>query len=87
MHTSIVTPDRHAGTIRKAYREADEKSEDITMAPAWEQIHFFELTAGPFANQIAVANIPTPGIRFGFESYEGDFRFRGTLKLDALYLT
>lgn len=86
MHTSIITPDSHTGTARKVFTDVDEKSEDKALSPAWEQLHFLQLTARPFENQIAVANIDTPGIRFGFESYEGDFRFRGTLKPDALYL-
>jgi AraC-like DNA-binding protein len=86
MNTPVITPDSDAGFACKVFTEADEKNADMTMAPAWEQLHFLQLTAKPFENQIAVANIATPGIRFGFESYEGDFRFRGTLKSDALYL-
>ncbi len=86
MHTSIVTPDSHAVTTRKVFTEVDEKNTDMAMAPGWEQLHFLQLTARQFENQMAVANIDTPGVRFGFESYEGDFRFRGALKPDALYL-
>ena len=85
MHTFSVTPDSHTAIARKVFTEADEKSEDTALSPAWEQLHFLQLTARPFENQIAVANIDTR-IRFGFESYEGDFRFRGALKPDALYL-
>ncbi len=45
MHTSIITPDSHAGTARKVFTEVDEKNTDRAMAPACEQLHFLQLTA------------------------------------------
>jgi len=73
MHTSIVTPDSHAGTISKVFTEVDERNvNSVTVAPAWEQLHMLQLTARQFENQVTIANIDTPGMRFGFESHAGD---------------
>ena len=57
-----------------------------TLAPAWEQLQLLQLTARPFENQTDIATIDTPGMRFGFERYEGNLRLRGVMKPDALYL-
>lgn len=86
MHTSIVAPDRHCGVARKSYAEAEQKNADMALAPAWEHLDFLRLTGRPFGNHLACADLETPRMRLGFESYEGDFRFRGALKQDALYL-
>jgi len=83
---SIVAPDRHCRVARKSYTETEQKNEDMALAPAWEHLDFLRLTARPFGNQLACADLETPRMRLGFESYEGDFRFRGALKQDALYL-
>jgi len=82
----VVTPDRPPLTARKHFMAAEEKKEGKAFSPAWEEIDFLRLTAQRFENHIAVADIDTAGIRLGHESYEGDFRFRGALKPDALYL-
>ena len=87
MHTSTVTPDSHPGIIHKVFTDVDERNANrATLAPAWEQLQLLQLTARPFENQATIANIDTPGMRFGFERYEGDIRLRGVMKPDALYL-
>ena len=79
MHTSIIAPDRHCSVARKSYAEAEQKNADMALAPAWERLDFLRLTARPFGNHLACADLETPRMRLGFENYEGDFRFRGAL--------